>query len=237
MRVTINGNEIIIPSSLAEFTLGQRIAFQEEYGNELDEWLKRILAMEDGIDRELEAAEYQFEKMFRTFAFFAGCTPDALKDSEFIDSIAGIYYASLDALFDSEKKLEMQQEYVWKGEVWYLHPPQLKHGDHMKFGEFIDAKQVVKNLADLGQSQWKGLLNLCAIYLRKKEEEYDESFLYDGSERLELFKNLPMDIALGVGFFLTASMNLYINHIRSSSRQKPKEADVIQPNTSINGGG
>jgi len=67
-------------------------------------------------------------------------------------------------------------------------------------------------------------LNLSAIYLRKKGEEYDESFLYEGSDRLELMKQLPMDIALAVGFFLSSSMNLYINHFQSFTPQEQREA-------------
>ncbi|SFW16227.1 hypothetical protein [Chitinophaga sancti] len=217
MRITINDKEVVIPTSLSEFTLGQRIAFQEEYGNELDTWLKKIVDMEDGLDKEMEEMEFRMEKMFRTFAFFAGCTPDALKESEFVDNIANIYHSCLSVLFESESKVECLQEYHWKGETWVLHPPSLKHGDQMKFGEFIDSKQVVQNLMELGKSRWDAMLNLCAIYLRRPSEEYDESFLYDNSERIEMMRELPMDIALGVGFFLTASISLSNHHFQSSN--------------------
>lgn len=237
MRLTINGNQVVIPSSLSEFSLGQRIEFQEEYGNDLDAWAQRILAMEDGIDKELEVTEFQFEKMFRTFAFFAGCTPEALKDSEFVDDIANIYYSCLSVLFENEDKVELQQEYIWKGEAWVLHPPALKHGDKMTFGEFIDAKQIVKDLSDLGKSQWDKLLRLSAIYLRRPSEEYQEAFLYDNSERIELMKELPMDIAISVGFFLTGSMQLYMNHFRSSSPVGQKVAADSLLSTSSAGDG
>ncbi|WPV66295.1 hypothetical protein [Chitinophaga sp. LS1] len=237
MRITVNDKEVVIPSSLSEFTLGQRIAFQEEYGNDLDEWLKKIVEMEDGPMKELEVVEFQMEKMFRTFAFFANCTPEALKESEFVDKIANIYYACLSVLFESESKVECRQEYSWKGETWVLHPPSLKHGDKMQFGEFIDSKQVVQNLIALGKSRWDAMLQLCAIYLRKPSEEYDESFLYENSERIEMMRELPMDIAMGVGFFLTASMSLSIHHFQSSTVAESKEVVGTQQNTSSNGDG
>ena len=224
MRIRINDTDVVIPSSLSEFTLGQRIAFQEEYGNDLDVWVKRILEMPDGIEKELETTEFQFEKMFRSFAFFAGTTSEALKESEFIDDIAAIYYSWLACLFESEAEVQIQQEYIWKGETWVLHPPALKHGDKMAFGEFIDAKQMIKDLSDLGAGHWEKMLRLCAIYLRKTGEEYQESFLYEGSERLELMKQLPLDIAMGVGFFLTSSMNLCIHHFQSFSPTEQKAA-------------
>lgn len=237
MRLTINGEEVIIPTSLAEFTLGQRIAFQEEYGNDLDAWVQKILAMEDGVDKELETAEYQFEKMFRTFAFFAGCTPDALKESEFIDDVATIYYSCLKVLFESEEEVQIQQQYFWKNETWVLHPPHLKHDSKMRFGELIDSKQIVKDLSDLGKSHWEKLLPLCAIYLRKPSEEYQEAFMYEDSERIKLMKDLPMEIAMGVGFFLSASMNMYMNHSQSSSPAEQKEAVASLLNTSNDGAG
>lgn len=237
MRLTINGEEVIFPTSLAEFTLGQRIAFQEEYGNDLDAWVQKILAMEEGLDKDLETMEFQFEKMFRTFAFFAGCTPDALKESEFVDDIANIYHSCLKVLFESEDEVKIEQQYSWEGEVWVIHPPHLKHDSKMKFGEFIDAKQIVKDLSDLGKGQWDKLLHLCAIYLRKPNEEYQEAFMYENSERIELMKHLPMDIAMGVGFFLTASMQLYMNHFQSFSPAEQKAVVASLLNTSSDGDG
>ncbi|MVT11368.1 hypothetical protein [Chitinophaga tropicalis] len=231
MRLTINDNQVIIPSSLSEFTLGQRIAFQEEYGNELDTWAKTILEMEDGQEKELEFTSFQIEKMFRTFAFFAGCTPESLQESEFVDDIANIYYSCLTLLFEQEEQIELQPEYIWKGETWVLHPPHLQHGDKMTFGELIDAKQIVKDLSELGKSHWDKLLRLCAIYLRKPNEEYHESFVYADSERIEMMKELPMDIALAVGFFLTASINIYIKHFLSSPPAEQKEEEGIQLST------
>lgn len=237
MRLTINGIEVIIPTSLSEFTLGQRIDFQEQYGNDLDARVQKILAMEDSVDKELETTEFQFEKMFRTFAFFAGCTPEALKESEYIDDIAAIYHACLKVLFESEEEVKIEQQYVWQGEVWVIHPPNLKQESKMKFREFIDAKQIVKDLSDLGRSQWDKLLRLCAIYLRKPSEEYQEAFMYENSERLELMKHLPMDIAMGVGFFLTASMHLYMNHFQSFSPAEQKVAVASLLNISKDGDG
>jgi hypothetical protein len=237
MRLIINGEEVIFPTSLSEFKLGQRIAFQEEYGNDLDAWVQKILAMEDGIDKDLETLEFQFEKMIRTFAFFAGCTPNALKESEFIDDIANIYHSCLKVLFESEDEVKIEQQYSWEGEIWVIHPPHLKQDSKMMFGELIDSKQIVKSLSDLGKGHFDKLLHLCAIYLRKPKEEYQEAFMYENSDRIELMKHLPMDIAMGVGFFLSASMHLYKNHSPSFSPVEQKAAVVSLLNTSSNGDG
>ncbi len=209
MRLIINDTQVEIPSSLEEITLKQRIDYQNTYGNELDLMAKSILEMPDDEERELEIVLFQFEKMIRTFAFFANVTPEAIKDSEYIDKIAEIYYANLACIFDEEAKTELIDRFEWRGEMWKLGSPLLKQGDPMKFGELINSKQVVQDLIKLGKSKWEVMLPLCAIYLRKEDEEFDKSFLYEGSDRLKLMEELPLSIALQVGFFLSGSLSMF----------------------------
>ena len=237
MRITVNGQQVIIPSSLNEFTLGQRIDFYNEHGKELEDAAKAIIEMEAGLEKELEVSEFHFEKMARTFAFFAGTTVEAVKDSEHLDTIASIYYSSLAVLFEEENELQPASEFQWNDEMWVLHPPSLKHGDSMTFGELIDSKQLVKNMIELGKGKWEYMLPICAIYLRKKDEPYDESFIYEGSDRLGIMRTLPMDIALQVGFFLSSSMNMSINTSLSSNPQELKELASMEKNTLTVGDG
>ncbi|MFB6453727.1 hypothetical protein ACE38W_00525 [Chitinophaga sp. Hz27] len=220
MRITINDREVIIPSSLSEFSLGQRIAFQIEYGNSLDARLKEIFEIQDEIRRELELMEFNAEKMFSTFAFFAGCTVDSLKESDFVDDIFAIYQASLAALFHEEDSMEFHNSFVWNGANWYLHPPELHYGSKLSFGQLIDSKQVVADIAAFAGGNWEALQRICTIYLRKEGEEYDESFLYENSDRLNEMLDLPMNIALTVAFFLSSSINIYLNSSPSSPRLK-----------------
>lgn len=237
MRILLNDTEYVIPSSLSEFTLGQRIDFYNQHGKELEEMYKSILEIKDETEKEFETAEFQFELMFRTFSFFTGVDIEVLKESAFVDQIASIYFSSLHCLFEEEHELQPRTEFEWNGDVWELHPHELKHGSKMTFGEFIDAKQTVKDLLELGKGKWEYMLPLCAIYLRKKGEAYQKDFLFEDSERLDLMKSLPMDIALQVGFFLTGSMNMYLNTFRFSSLPGLKTADGFPNSTLIAGAG
>ncbi len=209
MRVQINEDWVVIPSSIDEITLKQRIDFQEQHGNLLIQMAESINSIEDEFERELESTQFQFEKMFRTFSFFSGVSLEVLKESEFIDKIAAIYYANLAGLLEQEEAFEPKTSFIWKDAEWVLASPELKHGDKMTFGELIDSKQMIQNMVNLGKNRWECLLPLCAIFLRRKDEAYQESFLYDGSERLELMESLPLDIALQVAFFLKVSLSIY----------------------------
>lgn len=224
MRVTINSKEIIIPSSLSEFTLGQRIEFHNQHGRLLDEMLDSILQMEDEYFRELELVQWRSEKMYRTFAFFANTTVEALKESAFVDEVARIYYASLAVLLEEEENLELQLEFNWKGEDWELAPPEFTRNTKIKFGELIDAKQIIKDMIEMGRGKWEYMVKLCAIFFRKKGEPYDESFVEEDSDRLKLMHELPMNIALQVGFFLSGLINISMTHLTFSANQEPSQA-------------
>jgi hypothetical protein len=237
MRILVNDKEIDFPSSLSQITLGQRIEFHQQYGSALDKMAESIHTMEDGPDKELEILEFSFEKMFRTFAFFAGVTVESIKESKFIDQVANIYYSCLHTLLADEQDVELEPEIYFKNEIWQIEKPEVFNGTGHKFGEFVDAKQIVKDMEGLGKGKWEYMLPLCAIYLRKKGEPYQESFLYPGSERQELMKELPMDIAMQVGFFLSATINLYLNTSKFSENQKLNQKDVLQKSTSSVGVG
>lgn len=211
MRVQVNGEWRVLPSDLSEITLGQRIAFQAEHGDLLNQMALSIGEMEDELDREIELAQLVLERAFRTVAFFLGTTVEALKESEFVDEVLRLYLATMQQVFDSEQQEELTPRYsfAWNQEEWELSVPELKNGSRMTFGEFIDSKQVIQDMVGLGKNRWECLLPLCAIYLRRVGEDYQESFLYEGSERLELMRSLPLDIALQVGFFLSSSLNMF----------------------------
>lgn len=237
MRITINDKQVIIPSSLSEITLGQRIDFHNQYGRELDDMLASIQKMEDDIEKELELSQFAIEKMFRTVAFFSGFSVEALKESVFIEAISNIYYSALAVLFEEEENLEFKKDFIWNGEEWELGPIELKHGSDKTFGEFIDSKQLVQDMADLGRGKWESMLSLAAIFFRKKGEEYREEFLFEDSERLKLMRELPMDIVMQIGFFLAATVNIYYNTFRYSLSQELKPAAGISKIISTNGVG
>lgn len=231
MRIILNGEEKNLPSSLSEMTLGQKISFMSMHGDLLNEMLESIQKMEDGPAKEMDIMTWHFEKMFRTFSFFTGVSVQVLKDCEFVDTIATMYNASLQAFVEDEIQLEPKEEYFFNDEMWVIAPPELKQDSRMTFGEIVDSKQIMSDYAKLGRGKWEAMLPLCAIYLRKKDEKYEEHFAMEGSERMKLMKDLPLDIAMQVGFFLSSSANIYLNFLKSSGLPKQKLQERIRART------
>lgn len=219
MRLRINNKDCVVPSSLREITLKQRIDFQREHGDLLHEMLKSIEEIEDEDERELELMLWNIEKAVRTVAFFTGFPHEALRQSEFVDDVVMIFMSSMNQVFEDEAKIAEYPEYefTWNNELWELHQPQLQNGDKMSFGEFIDSKQIIQDMIGAGKNRWECMLPLCAIYLRRPNEVYKESFLHADSDRLKLMESVPLDIALHVGFFLSSSLSMLQSISLSSS--------------------
>lgn len=223
MQFEINGNRYSIPSSLHEITLQQRIDFMNRYGKQLDDNLERINSIEDDITRGLEYAEHRIDYAFKVISFYTGIEENVLKESQFVDELLNIYHASIAVLEEEERTLEHKTSFTWKGEEWELQHYELNNSSQMTFGEFIDAKQIVQDMHNLGKNDWESMLNLACIFFRKKGEKYTSELSNPNGERMKLMRELPLVYALQVGFFLLGSMILYIKHFLSSSHPESKE--------------
>lgn len=224
MRIRINNRELTLPNNKSEVTLGRRLDFQLEHGDLLDQMRDSIAKMEAGPDKEVEALEFHFEKVMRIFSFFSGLPVDDLRNGRHIEKIVFCYNACLGPLFDAPTDKEVRTGFTIKDEFWYLPEPALKQGDPLTFGEIIDAKQMAKDAATLELGEWYTLLRLCAIFLRREGEEYEESFLYEGSKRIALMRELPLSVAEYVAFFLkrwtsfSVTPSTYLNGVRPRAR-------------------
>lgn len=228
MKLRINDREVTLPSSLAEITLGQRIAFHNEHGKELEEALTGILEMEEGFERSMVEMEFTMQQAIRSFAFFTGADLEAVRESECLSDILAVYHACLRGLLEEEEVVELRGRYTWKGEKWELAPPVLENSSAMTFGEFIDSKNIVQQLNQLGNGRWEALQALCAIYLRKAGEAYDKTFADEGSERYQMMAGLPMDIAIEVAFFLSSSLSIYLNTSASLTTAETPEGTIAK---------
>lgn len=235
MQILVNDTLVNIPSSLSEITLEERIRFHDQYGASLDEEITRITAMEEGQLKDLEWSHFHIDIACKTFSFFSGIDLDIVREAESLTTIMQIYNIVKTCLIE-EPELEATTTFNWKGEIWKIQPPILQADSAITFGEFIDSKQILQDMYELGAGKWDSLLRLCAIYLRKQGEGYEKTFALDNSPRLELMKSLPMDIALHVGFFLTNSMHIYWNTLACSVAVEPKVVSTSK-STSKDGDG
>ncbi|HPH99427.1 MAG TPA: hypothetical protein PK772_03800 [Chitinophagaceae bacterium] len=212
MQFIFKNKTYAIPASLAQITLGQRIDFEEQYGKQISERETAIAAMDEGADKQIEQTMYHMELLCSSFAFFSGIDIAEVKEHIDLTKLCNLFLPCFKQLFEQQQEVGLQTTYLWNDEVWELASPELHYTSTMSFNEFLTAKQVVKSLYDLGEGNWTVLQYLCAIFLRKNEEAFEEYFATPESERFKLMRTLPMDIALSVAFFLTSSSKAWLNN-------------------------
>ncbi|WP_313214108.1 hypothetical protein [Soonwooa sp.] len=211
--------EYNFPSSLSEFTLGQRIAFDNMYSDQIKE-LQESVFKKDENGEDIEADEIDVMLMTiaiasMNFSFFSGIPLQEVQDEISVDDVLNVYYACFHQINEQQESLELESEFVWNDEIWNLEAPELSYESKITFNELITSKQIVKQMSEVSASNWQGLLFLCAIYLKKENEVFNEAWMQENSERVQLMKSLPMDIALHVAFFLQSSMTSYMKTFQS----------------------
>jgi hypothetical protein len=223
MVLEYNGQQYSYPATLSEITLKQRIELHTQHGHAFDEGVKGTLDIENETDRTIRQTELRLLFACQCFSFFTGIDLETIKETFELSQIMHVYNASLAMVLSEENELKELRTFTFNEEQWVLAPPQVTPQSRFTFNEFVTSKEIVRQLEQLGKGKWHSLLYLCCIYLRKEGEEFQEEWLEEGSERMMLMLNVPMDIALSVGFFLTNTMNQYLKALQSSSEVERKE--------------
>lgn len=212
------------PSSLSEITLRQRIEFHERYGKLLDDSAKVLAEIKDDFDRENEMNVWHLDNAAKNFSFYTGIPLDQVTKEFPIIDLLHIYNTDMQLLFEQERSGELKQVYEWNEETWLLTTPELKPTDKMTLNEFVVSKEVVRSLHGAGNGKWDTLPYLCAIYLRREGEVFQEEFVQDGSNRIQMMLDLPLNIAIAVGFFLSSIVNIYTATSQSFNEEEPRES-------------
>lgn len=228
------------PTSLRDIKLSQRIEFNALYGKEIKEKQEAIFDKdEDGNYHpkdKLDAFVFMMDIACKNISYFSGIQLEEVQKIP-IEQVMNIYYSCFDVVSKQERELEFTQKHYWNNEIWVIESSEINYESQMTFNEFITAKQIVKSMNDLGQGEWESLPYLCSIFLRKDGEAFDEKYLTGQTSRVELMKELPLDIALCVAFFLGISMNIFSATTRYSREKSEAEKDQIWQTTLMSGVG
>lgn len=199
-HILLNGRPVELPTALEEVTLQQRIDFEVEFGETLAAQVQEIKKIKRRKERERRILESQFDRAFMTLSLFTGMSPEALRDSKFVDELCGVYFLYMRDIFD-ESEGDPKQEFLWNGETWYLPTPELTGESMMKTKEVIYSKEHLRILHEEGANVYEQALTLAMIFLRKKDEPFQKEFIFQNSERYQLMQTLPLSIALDVAKF------------------------------------
>lgn len=218
MQVTVNDTLYEVPFDLRAISLGDFISYQNEYGKETDQLLIKLSEKKyegDEQDIELQKA-FDFDSYLDTealawFSFWTKHDLFEVRDQPFIAPVLEKYrlfrFLLREQLEDDTLKFPIEVE--WRDETWSVQDFKVNPASEMSFNEVVTAKETMRQLYSLGKGQWQALIYLCAIYFRKKGEAFEDVMIYEGGERMTLLKELPLDIAIKVAFFLSNCVNIW----------------------------
>lgn len=215
MKIIHDGRTYVYPMSLTEITLGQAIELEDKIRTKQEDYKTQIDQEEDKEQKQLIQLQWQLENAVDSFSFYTGISSQEVKSNFDVLQIVQAYNAAQNIQAEESKQLNDEKEFEFNNELWCIESYELTPKSKMTFNEFLTAKEMVRQMQELGQGNTNSLLYLCCVYLRKHDEPFTEELIDEDGERMELMRSLPMNIALSVGFFLTSITNLYLKDLLS----------------------
>lgn len=223
------------PTRLAEITLGQRIDFHEQYGREIVSRRELAQKQTDTAVRELSDTKTDVLEAVYAFSFFANFSLHRVQRELTIDHVITVYENGLRAAIYGEEQIAIRKDWEWQGSTWTIALTTLSPTSGFTFNELITSKELVRQMEKGGASTWLVLIHLCAMFFRKEGEGFDERFLEPDGERLRMMRDLPLDMALTVAFFLSSLM--LTSHRPSQYSENLLRKASTWPGTLIDGDG
>lgn len=230
MKIAINDQIKSFPVSLTEVTLGQRIAFDTAHGTALEKRLDEIQQIEDEEFKRISLDMYADEAACCYVSFFTDIPLEVVRTQLNAEVVLALNNVGLGTMTEEETALKQKLRTVfeWNLEMWQLQAPVVTTSSPLTFGEYIDAKQIISDVAKEGGSKWTLLHRVACIFLRRPDEPYEQSMSEPDSDRAKLMLDLPLDIALSVGFFLSSWMDSFKNHSRSSGQDVADQVATLR---------
>lgn len=231
MQFSFKGEKYTLPVTLNEIPLRKKIEFDRLYREEINTMYEKVVTMDDeGNITEIDEIEYNIFKVAvaaMNLSFFSGIPREIVEKEIEIGSLMEIYSSCFHQLYDEQDNIELQEDYLFNNQLWKLGPPTLSHDNKLTFNELVTSKQIIKQMQELSVGKWEAIPYLAVIYLKKEDEEFQEEWLQEGSERLEIMRDLPMNIAVAIAFFLQISMDMFLRISAFSPAVQKKLMDQI----------
>jgi hypothetical protein len=198
------------------------IDFQNQYGNELETEMQRILheSEHNGSEEHEQQLEEELELLLDKEAvswltYWSGHDFFELYDqcNENIVPLLFQYRLLRQLLKNNDNEATFPYTTKWNGDTWVIPDHEMTPENEMSFNEIITSKEIMRMLSTVDGGKWLSLRYLSAVFFRKEGELFTDKLVYEKGERLKLLDELPLSIALDVAFFLISSMSLWRNNL------------------------
>lgn len=234
MEVTINDIKHEVLFDLNLISLGAFVDYHDTYGRDLDKALKALQekiyegdADEIELNRSIDFDNHLDNEALSWYSFWTKHDLFEVKDQPFIAPVLSQYRAfrfmlnaEMERAYDIPATIEFNEE-EWEIKNYVVNP-----ASGMSFNEIVTSKEVTRQIHRLGKGNWDALPYLCAIFLRKKNEDFADHLILEGGDRMELQKTLPLTHAIQVAFFLSICVNIWSRTSQSLIEKEPETASL-----------
>jgi hypothetical protein len=231
MDFKFKGKKYSLPVTLNQITVRQKIEFDRLYRDKINEMYANTFKLDDQGELEemdeIEASLFKVNVAVMNISFFTGIPLEEVENEMSVDDVMNLYYSCIHQMYEEQENIELQETYLFKDQLWFIEPPYLTNESKTTFNQLVTSKQVIKQMQELSAGKYEAIPYLAAIYLRKEDEEFQEDWLNEGAERLEMMYDLPMDIANAIAFFLQNSMGSYLKTLAYSPEEDQPETGQI----------
>lgn len=225
IKLNLKGKQYQLPASIGDITLKQVIGFDDTYGKDLLKFQEN-----SDLEDELMQMELRMDLACKSVSYFSDIPLEIVYKTD-LNQILAIFQEVISPIFEPTPERELQDKYYFKDELWTIQSPIVDNRNEMTFVELILGKEITRDLKNLANGKFEALQKLSAVYFRRsfreKTEEFQEEWMNEDSERIEMMADLPMDIVLDVAFFLQSSMSFFLQTSLFSENQTENQKDQI----------
>lgn len=203
MIFTYLDTDYTLPDGLSTIQLQQHIAWSEEWGWSYRQIKLAIASLISPDEKNLSNIAIDSERFCRIFSKYTGIPFDEVQSNISIpDLLTALVGSGLVPAIDEERPTH-NSTYSWNSETWRLYTPAESHdADTMSQEEFVIVQQLTSSIQMLATGGWQEMYAVCAAYFRKDGEDLDIAFTQPGNARYEAIKELPLDMAFDIGYYL-----------------------------------
>lgn len=197
-----------VPKKLSDIPLYKWVAFYNAYGRDLERREKELANTDDN-----EALlHYNVDNALCNYCFYTGKPIELITQDELPDVLRE-QYAAFASLTREESELNYTNTFLWADAVWKIQPVITMVGKVTQ-SEFDIITDIALIFSDLQDGKHEALYSLCAAYMRKENEPYNNSLLDAEGERMALMKTLPLHMALCTKHYIEDTIKIYLATIK-----------------------
>lgn len=232
MIIQILDQQFELPNNRLEVTLGQRIQYDVDFGDAINEAIVNLEKEIAGLkEEEFDEAKYKHEqdviyldRCQKTLAFFSGRDLEQIKTLP-TDHVIELFEKHLQDIIALPEQGDGVSVIEWENYLYWLPDPVVRTG-MFTVSELVNSREICRNMSESNSQKLLSIAFLSVIFLRKEGEVFLEKMLDSEGEKFKWILGLPVDVAMQTAFFYDEWIDYIDNNYSVFQKSKIKSLDL-----------